>query len=417
MSRSQLSITTFALIIGLPFFISNVSGQTVSLSVADPGAQEFTSRPTLKQRPPAWNAGSDLVSYQQHSDQETSSQEVNEPQVRFDGLHALAESDVLKLFREGDVWVRKDQTSTLDVTARAAAVLKEALEGHGYLQANVEARLDGGTNTVNILVSEGRRFAIREVRFEGTRVFSPRELAAKMTGFLESYEESRRGYHAEIFDYCLRRLTDDVRSRGYLQARFTEPKKELTEGELVITVRGEEGILYRLGEVKIDGAHNLTEQQVIAMLSLNRGDIANGEAIGKWLFEDLKGLYGEKGYIQYMAEPVPDFRVIDNAVNEGVVDLKVAIEEGPQFKIRSIKFEGSNVSEEELRKLLLIHAGDVFNYQSFEKSVNRLNESKLFEMIDKDKDTDFRTDEEGALLDITFRIKSAEKLHTVVGSR
>src|SRR5687767_372079 len=246
MRRSQFNITTFALIIGLPFFTSNALGQTVSLSVADPGAQEITSRPTLKQRPPAWNAGSALVSYQQRSDQEISSQEANEPQVRFEGLHALTEAEVLKRFREEGVWVRKDQMSTLDVIARAVTVLKESLAGRGYFHANVEARQDWATNTVNILVSEGRRFAIRELRFEGTRVFSSQDLAAKMAGFLESYKESRSGYHAEIFDVCLRRLTDVVRSQGYLQARFAEPKKEVSEGGLVITVPVQEGILYRL---------------------------------------------------------------------------------------------------------------------------------------------------------------------------
>lgn len=57
------------------------------------------------------------------------------------------------------------------------------------------------------------------------------------------------------------------------------------------------------------------------------------------------------GYIQYIAEPEPEFRVVDHAANEGVVDFKVTIEEGQLFRIRSIKFEGSNVSEKELRSV------------------------------------------------------------------
>ena len=58
---------------------------------------------------------------------------------------------------------------------------------------------------------------------------------------------------------------------------------------------------------------------------------------------------------------------------------------------------------------MLVRAGDVFNQELFEKSVNELNETGLFEMIDKDKDTDFRTDEEETLLDITVRLKSVER--------
>src|SRR6185503_10812228 len=124
MRRLQLNVTTFAIIIGLPFSTSNVLGQTVCSSLVDPGAGEITNRPTLKQRQLAQNAGSPLVSCQQRGDQEISSNEVNEPQVRFEGLHAIAELDMLKLFRESRVWVRKDQMTTLDVIARAVTVLK-----------------------------------------------------------------------------------------------------------------------------------------------------------------------------------------------------------------------------------------------------------------------------------------------------
>ena len=140
---------------------------------------------------------------------------------------------------------------------------------------------------------------------------------------------------------------------------------------MIVTVPVEEGALYRLGEIKIEGAENLTKEQVRAMLGIQQGDIANGEAIGKWLFEDLKELYGEMGYIQYIAEPEPEFRVVDHAANEGVVDFKVTIEEGQLFRIRSIKFEGSNVSEKELRNLLLIRAGDVSTNSSSKRvSIN-----------------------------------------------
>lgn len=242
-----------------------------------------------------------------------------------------------------------------------------------------------------------------EIRFEGNRIFSSQELAGRMGQCLHGY--SKGTYNAEIFDVCLRRLTFFVRSRGHLQARLGEPKTELIEGGLVVTVPVEEGTLYRLGEIKIVGAENFTSDQVRAMLSLQRNDIVNGEAIGKWLDEDLKKLYGELGYIQYMAEPEPEFRVSDHVANEGVVDFKVTIEEGRQFTLRSIKFVGSNVSQRELNNLLLIRPGDIYNHQLFEKSVNQLNETGWFEMIDKDKDTHFDTDEEEALLNITLQLK------------
>lgn len=421
MSRSQFSITTFApLIIGLAFLYSPVLGQTVSSRVVVPCAEETpASRPTLEQRQPAPDSSSPSVRGQQPPEKEEcgnsdiSPNVANEPKVRFEGLHAFTVAEVLKLFRERRVLLPKDHMSASEVLAGALTVLKESLEARGYVQASVEALQDEEAKTIVLLVSEGPRFSIGEIRFEGNRIFSSQELAVRMGEFLHRYENSKNGYDAEIFDVCLRNLTNFVRSRGYLQAKLGEPRKELREGGLVVTVPVEEGALYRLGEIKIEGADNLTQERARALLDLQREDIANAEAIGKWLFEDLKKLYGEMGYIQYTAEPEPDFRAVDIAANEGVVDFKVTIEEGRQFKIRSIKFEGSNVSEKELRNLLLIRACDVFNQQYFETSVNRLNETGWFEMIDKDKDTDFRTDAEERLLDITFRLKRVETLQII----
>ncbi|MDQ3666981.1 MAG: hypothetical protein M3410_10500 [Acidobacteriota bacterium] len=356
MSRSQFSIITFApLIIGAAFLDSPVLGQTVSsLVVARCVEGSAPGRPTLKRRQPA---------------------------LRILSLPSVS----------GQQLAEKEMCGNPDISPNVANV------------ASVEARQDEEANTMVLLVSEGPRFSIGEIRFEGNRLFSSQELTATIGEFLREYSKS--GYDAEIFEVCLRRLTNFVRNRGYLQAKLGEPKKELIEGGLVVTIPVEEGALYRLGEIKIEGAENLNQQQVRAMLSLQRGDIANGEAIGKWLFEDLKKLYGEMGYIQYTAEPEPEFRAVDHAANEGVVDFKVTIEEGRQFRIRAIKFEGSNGSERELHNLLLIRAGDVFDPQLFEKSINQLNETGWFEMIDKDKDTDFKTNEEEALVDITLRLK------------
>ena len=328
-----------------------------------------------------------------------------ETKVRFEGLHAFPVGEVLKIFREQQVWVRKDQESHSKVLERASSVLREALVARGYMQARVEALQDERTGPIVLWVLEGPRFSIGEIRFEGNRIFSSEELATRMRDLLQHFEESANGYNAEIFDYCLRQVSNFMRSRGYLQASFGEPKKEVADGRLLITVPVKEGTLYRLGEIKIEGARNLNREQVRAMLSLQRGDIVSGEEIGKWLFEDLKRLYGEMGYIQYMAEPEPKFGVVDSAANEGVVDFNVTIEEGPQFKISSIRFKGSNISEKELNALLLIRPGDVFNQRLLEKSVEQMNETKQFEMIDIDKDTEFITDEEDALLELTFRIQ------------
>jgi outer membrane protein assembly factor BamA len=142
------------------------------------------------------------------------------------------------------------------------------------------------------------------------------------------------------------------------------------------------------------------------MLNLRQGDIASGEDIGTWLYEDLRKTYGEIGYIEYTAEADAEFITASNSVNEGVVNFTVTIEEGRQFRLHAFKFQGSSLPEKELLGLLRIRAGDIFNQRLFEESIDHLNKSGRFEFIDKDRDADFRTDEEEALIDIVIKVSN-----------
>jgi outer membrane protein assembly factor BamA len=54
--------------------------------------------------------------------------------------------------------------------------------------------------------------------------------------------------------------------------------------------------------------------------------------------------------------------------------------------------------------MLLVREGDVFNQKLFEDSVKRINDTGWFEIIDKDKDTDFTTNDEEGQVSITIKI-------------
>ena len=82
----------------------------------------------------------------------------------------------------------------------------------------------------------------------------------------------------------------------------------------------------------------------------------------------------------------------------------MTIEEGKQFKIDSIKFSGIDVPRRKLLDLLLIREGDVFNQELFEKSIQKLNDSGLFDQIDQDRDVDYRTDGARGLVSLEIRV-------------
>src|SRR4030095_11283383 len=104
-------------------------------------------------------------------------------------------------------------------------------------------------------------------------------------------------------------VRDYVRSKGYLEARFGDPRIEglgpkrtgfpilplpiisSTDEGLRVVVPVVEGKLYRLGEIKIEGNSIYSEELIRQVIGLRSGEIANGQRIAKALYEDLKKLY------------------------------------------------------------------------------------------------------------------------------
>jgi outer membrane protein assembly factor BamA len=109
-----------------------------------------------------------------------------------------------------------------------------------------------------------------------------------------------------------------------------------------------------------------------------------------------------------MGDLEPEFKAATNGANEGVVDFKVTIDEGRQFRLREIRFQGSNLPEKELLSLLRIRAGDIFNQRLFEESIDELNKLGRYDLIDKDRDSDFSTDEELGLIDLVIKLNNRD---------
>lgn len=86
--------------------------------------------------------------------------------------------------------------------------------------------------------------------------------------------------------------------------------------------------------------------------------------------DNLSAFYGEHGF--------RDFRIVDDSVftynykddKEGV-GVWVKVEEGPQYKVRNITWEGNTVyTDAQLTQALGFEKGDVFNNKEFEENLN-----------------------------------------------
>lgn len=156
---------------------------------------------------------------------------------------------------------------------------------------------------------------------------------------------------------------------------------------------------YRLGEIKVNGAKVVDEPQIRLALGMVSGDFYDESRLRKG-FEDLKRIYGSRGYLFFLPEPHFDF---DD--QQKVVNLTINIDEGRQFIVRRISFTGNTTTRDEvIRREVLVKEGEVFNASLWDLSLSRLNQLGVFEDV-REEDASIVPSQSEPKVDINLRIK------------
>lgn len=354
--------------------------------------------------------------------------------LQFTGSSTVTESDILKAFREQRVGISKEATYDPVKARNASRILRELYASKGFPNAKVEIKEEEVSATsvaVTFNIDQGNKSRIVDIEFEGNEKFSDGELRGalqlvKETGLISRFQGT------DILD--LRKLQYDLQknvrdymfSKGYFQARIGEPTVEglgfkrtgipilgslplplisSKDDTLKITVPVTEGKIFRVGELKVEGNSIFSEQQILGIVGLQKGEIANGKRLRDAVYEDLKKVYGAQGFVLYDAEFNPEFK--DNPANatEGIVDINITIDEGKQFRLRRLEFVGNTFTRDTvLRREFLLNEGDIYNQIALERSVLRLNQTGYFDPIDKDKDIETRTDQDQGEVDSIVKV-------------
>ena len=355
--------------------------------------------------------------------------------LQFEGLKAVPESDVLKAFREQRVGISKEAVYDPVKARNAIRILREQLASKGFPNATIEVKeeeVSATSTAITFVVDQGNRSRIVDIEFEGNQVFKSGELRGQLllvkeTGLISRFKGT------DILD--LRKLQYDLQknvrqymfSKGYFQARIGEPQVvglgfrrtgvpilgtlplpllSSKDDTLKIIIPVTEGKLFRVGELKVEGNSIFSEPQILGYIGLQKGEIANGKRLQEGVYEDLKKVYGSQGFVLYNAEFDPEFKDNPANANEGIVDIKITIDEGKQFRLRRLEFAGNTFTRDKvLRREFLINEGDIYNQQSLEVSILRLNQTGYFDPLDKDKDAEIRTNEEQGDVDLIISVK------------
>ena len=140
-------------------------------------------------------------------------------------------------------------------------------------------------------------------------------------------------------DETCERIRQALQDMGYFKAMVDEPKVSFPahaekKGLATVTVTAEPGTQYRLGEIRLEKPTVFSTEQVRDVFPVRDGELFNRNEFIKGL-ENMRKLYETKGYVNFVASPVPMFDE-----SRRMIDMVVTIDEGRPFNFGQLLLEG-----------------------------------------------------------------------------
>jgi len=359
--------------------------------------------------------------------------------IIYKGNKSISESDILDAFKDKKVGLSVESQFDPTKITRAEVVIKSLLAAHGHQFATVKPTYSrvAATNTVELTfnIDEGPKVKVGTITIVGNKAFSSRRIIRTMRNdrpygiplYLttipvlsktfdqpkldEDLEVGIRGLYQDNGYFKVDVNVTDLKTVDVNRSGIPGPWPLIgsKHGKATnITIRIDEGEQYRMGTLAFRSAD--PDQGLVfkpdflqRAFPLKAGDLFSAAKIRKAL-DDYKKLYGEYGYIDFVATPLTD---VDDA--KKIVNLTMEMDQQKQYFVRRIEFSGNTSTRDKvIRRELLLDEGQIFNNRLWELSILRLNQLGYFDPI-KPENAELKRNVKAGTVDINLKVKEKGK--------
>jgi outer membrane protein assembly factor BamA len=188
--------------------------------------------------------------------------------------------------------------------------------------------------------------AVRKVVFESAALVSSDEKNEISKEILAKDEPGFERTLADLIDEAGFRVFHIYQHYGYYMADVTADPKAVPgiKNTVDVVVRvNDPGRKFVFRGIRWSGTTIFSEQQLNETMAIQPGEIFDRDKFVKGL-EELRRLYGSKGYVQYTAFPDTDINQI-----EGTIRIRMDVDEGEQFRFGHLFIAG--LDDEHSRQL------------------------------------------------------------------
>ena len=351
--------------------------------------------------------------------------------ITYKGLNSVTESDVLDRFKKEKVGLSQESQYDPARIAKAVTVIRQMLAEHGHQFASVrpEVRTIPPASVQLIFqIKEGPTVKVGRITFSGNRHVNSRDLREAMRNLrpigiphsiiLENL--FARTYDATKLDEDTERVRQAYRDRGYLRGGPIGPAETKIHNEaglslftfrprkgkrIDIHMNIEEGERYRLAGINFSGYKPGTNVKALRGVFTQKDGATFNLTVFQKDLDNLRKAYGQNGYINFSPVPNPTF---DDAKH--TVTWDIDIDEGKQFTVSRIEFQGNTVTRDfVIRRELLLQEGQVYNSHLWELSLLRLNQLDYFNALRVDQDSETHQNTEAGTVDLLLKVQEKGK--------
>ncbi len=251
------------------------------------------------------------------------------------------------------------------LTNEKSAQSIKALFATGFFK---DVRIEIDQNVMVVVVQE--RPAIAKLDFVGMKEFEKDVIikALKDTGIAEG-----RIFDRALLEKAEQELKRQYLTRGKYGVTITTTVTPLERNRVGVNFNIEEGAAAKIKQINLVGAKSFSEKELLSQFELTtpgwitwytKNDQYSRQKLSADL-EKLKSFYMNQGYLEFNVESTQ----VSISPDKQDVYITANLNEGERYQVSSVKLAGDfTLSEEELKKLVKVKAGDVF-------SRDRLNET------------------------------------------
>ncbi len=347
--------------------------------------------------------------------------------IEYQGLKRVSRTDVVERISKDRLRVREGDSLNLGELRRLQAVIEDLYEEKGFRLAKADftiERVSAGDRKVIFTVDEGDKVRIEDIDFEGNTVFGDRRLRwvmdkTKESGFITRLFK-KDIYKSAAIEEDLEKVREIYRKAGYKNVVLGEPRIDVQarrpgaetlkeqKRRLFLTIPVEEGTRWKLGEITINGNDRFSDEVLLRQFKRPRGGWLRSNAVGDGI-EAIRELYQNTGHLFAQVQPEIKER------GREVADLLVYIDEGDQFSVGRIEFEGNTKTRDKvLRREMGIQEGMVLNSGALRNSLLRIRQLEFFR-VDEEDPVAFEFDNEAKTVDLQIKGEEGDRTELMFG--